>query len=215
VIKVAHFDRYRYALSLIAVGQYLFDSLLVDPHVDEGHISVYDCVHLSSLTYSFADIIDLTANVISYDIKDSVLILDTFLGFNEIYYYINLLTGEISEEMIIVDQVVTVLYPVNADDYFYEVGWNNRTFFDMSGIIFADMCIAYDGETHYLEIQGELPPTVEVHYSPLNRLVEVGSITVTAPFTSTLKYYEPIPDMTATLTIYEPIESSSESGPVA
>lgn len=71
---------------------------------------------------------------------------------------------------------------------------------DLSGILFADKTVVYDGEKHIIEIEGELPSGVTVAYSS-NNITNVGELEVVASFNDINNNYEEIPNMTATLTI--------------
>lgn len=83
------------------------------------------------------------------------------------------------------------------------VDWSiNPATYDMSGVAFNDMEVAYDGNWHEIVIEGELPNGVTVSYEN-NRRREVGSQTATAHFTGDESNYFPIPDKKATLTILE------------
>ncbi|MBR2343297.1 MAG: leucine-rich repeat protein [Clostridia bacterium] len=75
-----------------------------------------------------------------------------------------------------------------------------RAAYDISGILFPDKTVGYDGKSHTVSILGTLPEGVTVSYSGGNK-TEVGSYTVTASFTSSNANYLPIPDMTASLAI--------------
>lgn len=72
--------------------------------------------------------------------------------------------------------------------------------YDMAGIAFRSMSVAYDGTRHFLTIEGLLPEGVSATYFN-NGQVETGTYEVTAHFIGDTRNYEPIPDMTATLSI--------------
>ena len=71
--------------------------------------------------------------------------------------------------------------------------------YDMSGVKFEDLVIAYDGLPHYLKITGTLPDGVTVEITGEAGMLP-GSYVFTAKFTGDDEH-APIPDMTATLTI--------------
>ena len=71
--------------------------------------------------------------------------------------------------------------------------------YDMSGVKFEDLVIAYDGLPHYLKITGALPDGVTVEITGEAGMLP-GSYVFTAKFTGDDEH-APIPDMTATLTI--------------
>ena len=72
--------------------------------------------------------------------------------------------------------------------------------YDMSGVTFADRELTYTGETHSIEISGDLPEGVTVTYEN-NAQTTVGVYTVTAVFATTNADYHAPAEMTATLTI--------------
>ena len=72
---------------------------------------------------------------------------------------------------------------------------------DITGITFSDKEFAYDGEEHFLEIEGTLPNGVTVNYIG-NGQKEVGDYIVTASFSDSTGTYNVPNDMTAKLTIY-------------
>ncbi len=72
--------------------------------------------------------------------------------------------------------------------------------YDMSGVMFEDLKVVYDGEAHSIFIKGELPDGVSVSYEG-NGMTNVGEYTVTAHFTGDSENYQEIPDKTAKLTI--------------
>ena len=75
--------------------------------------------------------------------------------------------------------------------------------YNMSGVKFEDKTFQYDGKSHEILIQGNLPAGVQVSYSGNGR-TEAGVYTVTATFTfEDTEHYEAIAPMTATLTIEE------------
>lgn len=72
---------------------------------------------------------------------------------------------------------------------------------DMSGILFSDLIVIYDGSPHTLEITGELPEGVSVRYTE-NSLISAGQLTVVASFDmEDTVNYQPIPNMQALLTV--------------
>lgn len=77
---------------------------------------------------------------------------------------------------------------------------SEKDVYDMSGVVFADATVVYDGEVHSLVLSGNLPDGVTVSYQG-NGQVNAGEYTVTAKFTGDTDNYEPIPDMTAKLII--------------
>lgn len=81
---------------------------------------------------------------------------------------------------------------------FLIVGCNQKTY-DLSNVKFEDKTVIYDGNSHSILIQGELPTGVSVTYEN-NDQTEVGSYEVVAKFIGE-KGYKKIPNMTATLVI--------------
>ncbi len=75
----------------------------------------------------------------------------------------------------------------------------------ISGITFTNQTVAYDGNSHSLEINGTLPQGVSVKYflndQEFTGANNVGEYNVTAKFTSTNQNYTAPADMTAKLTI--------------
>lgn len=191
-----------YEITKLFSGQYEVGVCLVDLKLPEGKVSTYNlATHVIRTLDIDAEALK-TSRVVSTKIEDGNLIIDAFSGFKETIYYLDPLTGKTSNQHIDMDITVYYVSPTNGDNYFDDIGWQNRIFYDMSGIRFENKVYAYDGEEHALVISGELPEGVSVSYSA-NKLTEVGSIEVTASFRSSAKYYEPIPDMKATLTITE------------
>ncbi len=79
----------------------------------------------------------------------------------------------------------------------------------IAGISFTDQTFSYDGYTHFLFVQGELPSGVTVNYTG-NGKAAVGEYTVTATFSdSTGNYTLPEP-MTATMTIKRDSSGSAD-----
>ena len=81
-----------------------------------------------------------------------------------------------------------------------------RAKYDMSGITFESKEIAYDGQSHSLEISGTLPegvsaPTYSINGSASTSAIDAGEYKITATFSSTNPNYEAIPAMEATLKI--------------
>ena len=74
--------------------------------------------------------------------------------------------------------------------------------YDMSGVVFQNKSVSYDGEEKKIEIAGSLPSGVSVSYEN-NKLTNAGSVTATAIFTGDYLNYNLIENMTATLTIIE------------
>ncbi len=75
----------------------------------------------------------------------------------------------------------------------------NKNVYDMSGVVFNNLTVTYDGQPHGIEATN-LPDGVAVVYAG-NDKVNVGTYTVTAHFIGDSVNYEPIADMLATLTI--------------
>ena len=78
---------------------------------------------------------------------------------------------------------------------------NQKLTYDMSGVVFGDLTVPYDGLPHSIEATN-LPEGVTATYDG-NGQTEIGSYTVTAHFHGDSDKYEPIPDKTAELTITE------------
>jgi len=76
----------------------------------------------------------------------------------------------------------------------------SKATYDMSGITFEDMSIAYDGEIHTIVVKGTLPDGVRVRYIK-NGQTEIGEYLITAYFEGDYTNYYYIEPMTATLTI--------------
>ena len=74
----------------------------------------------------------------------------------------------------------------------------NKATYDMSGVVFADKAVTYNGSAFSIEATN-LPDGVTVSYEN-NGKTEPGKYTVTAKFTGSSNY-NAIPDMTATLTV--------------
>ena len=74
----------------------------------------------------------------------------------------------------------------------------NKATYDMSGVVFADKAVTYNGSAFSL-VATNLPDGVTVSYEN-NGKTEPGKYTVTAKFTGSSNY-NAIPDMTATLTV--------------
>ncbi len=72
--------------------------------------------------------------------------------------------------------------------------------YDMKGITFEGLTVPYDGKTHPLAIQGQLPKDVNVSYENNNQTT-AGEHIVIAHFTGDATNYNEIEDMKATLTI--------------
>ena len=75
----------------------------------------------------------------------------------------------------------------------------NKATYDMSGVVFNDNSVTYNGQAHNLLIEGNLPFGVSVSYENNNN-ANAGTYTVTANFTGDSNYNE-IQSKTATLTI--------------
>ncbi len=81
-----------------------------------------------------------------------------------------------------------------------------RAKYDMSGIKFESKEVSYDGKSHSLEIEGELPegvsgPTYYINGNKLSSAIDVGEYKVVATFATNNMNYEAIPNMEATLKI--------------
>ena len=70
--------------------------------------------------------------------------------------------------------------------------------YDMSGVVFADTTVTYDGASHSI-LATNLPNGVTASYTN-NGKTNTGEYTITATFTGNVNYHE-IPSQTATLTI--------------
>ena len=75
--------------------------------------------------------------------------------------------------------------------------------YDMSGVVFADTTVTYDGESHSI-LATNLPAGVTVTYEN-NEQTVVGTYTITANFAGDKDNYNAIPSQTATLTIAKAI----------
>lgn len=75
----------------------------------------------------------------------------------------------------------------------------NKAAYDMSGVVFADKAVTYNGESHSITATN-LPDGVTVEYTGNNQ-TNADEYTITATFTGDSANYEPIADKTATLTI--------------
>ena len=75
----------------------------------------------------------------------------------------------------------------------------NKATYDMSGVVFADKTVTYNGESHSITATN-LPDGVTAQYTGNNK-TNAGKYTITATFTGDSANYEPIADKTATLTI--------------
>lgn len=73
---------------------------------------------------------------------------------------------------------------------------------DITGITFSSETVVYDGQSHRLEVQGDLPEEVMVSYTN-NDHTEVGVYVVVAHFEDTSNRYNVPEDMEATLTIVQ------------
>ena len=75
----------------------------------------------------------------------------------------------------------------------------NKAAYDMSGVVFADKAVTYNGESHSITATN-LPNGVTAQYTGNNQ-INADEYTITATFTGDSANYEPIADKTATLTI--------------
>ena len=75
----------------------------------------------------------------------------------------------------------------------------NKAVYDMSGVVFADKTVTYNGQAHSIEATN-LPNGVTAQYTGNNQ-INAGEYTITATFTGDSANYEPIASQTATLTI--------------
>ncbi len=74
--------------------------------------------------------------------------------------------------------------------------------YDMSGVAFPDVEVAYTGKKITPELIGNLPSGVTVRFrSTPSTILEAGTYTVTASFSGDYVNYNSIPDMTATYTV--------------
>lgn len=85
----------------------------------------------------------------------------------------------------------------------------NKATYDMSNVIFEDLTVEYDGQTHSI-MATNLPTGVTATYTNNNQ-IEIGKYTVTAHFTGDGTNYNHIPDKTAVLTITTPIKNGITS----
>ena len=81
-----------------------------------------------------------------------------------------------------------------------------RAVYDMSGVVFEDKEVVYDGSSHSLVIKGTLPegvaaPTYTVNGKEASSATDADEYKVVAHFANNDPNYEPIPDMSATLKI--------------
>ena len=84
----------------------------------------------------------------------------------------------------------------------------SKATYDMSGVVFADSTVPYDGQSHSITATN-LPEGVTATYDN-NGQTNAGTYTITAHFTGDTTNYNPIPDKTAKLTIV-PLELSGIS----
>ncbi|MBQ7913762.1 MAG: InlB B-repeat-containing protein, partial [Clostridia bacterium] len=75
----------------------------------------------------------------------------------------------------------------------------NKATYDMSGVVFADKTVTYNGESHSITATN-LPDGVTAQYTGNNQ-VNAGEYEIKATFTGDSANYEPIESKTATLTI--------------
>lgn len=102
------------------------------------------------------------------------------------------------------EYIATVICPDNQnyntpDAIFIDIIIEKATY-DMSGIMFEDKTVKYDGLSHIIEISGELPLGVQVSYEKNNQR-NVGKYEAIAHFVGDGINYNLIPDKKATLTI--------------
>ena len=71
---------------------------------------------------------------------------------------------------------------------------------EVTGISFSSETVTYDGQSHHLEVKGELPEEVKVSYTN-NDQTEVGVYVIIAHFEDSSNRYNVPADMEATLTI--------------
>lgn len=81
------------------------------------------------------------------------------------------------------------------------LGGTRKQDYDMSGVVFKNFVVAYDGKAHSI-LATRLPEGVTAEYEN-NGQTKVGTYTVTAHFKGDEVHYNPIPDQTAILTIIE------------
>ncbi len=72
--------------------------------------------------------------------------------------------------------------------------------YDLSGVIFEDKTVYYDGNEHMIYVSGDIPEGVDVHYNQRGAIGE-GIYTITATFTVD---HKKIGEKSATLTILAP-----------
>ena len=72
--------------------------------------------------------------------------------------------------------------------------------YDLSGVIFEDKTVYYDGNEHMIYVSGDIPEGVDVHYNQKGA-IGIGIYTITATFTVD---HKTIGEKTATLTILAP-----------
>ena len=87
----------------------------------------------------------------------------------------------------------------------------NRLTYDMAGIQFNDIELDYDGEMHYIYIEGDLPEGVSVTYEN-NGKTKPGTYEVIAEFIGDPLNYNDIEDMVATITINRTEEQTNLYG---
>ena len=75
----------------------------------------------------------------------------------------------------------------------------NKAVYDMSGVVFADKTVTYNGQAHSIEATN-LPNGVTAQYTG-NKQINADEYTITATFAGDSANYEPIASKTATLTI--------------
>lgn len=75
----------------------------------------------------------------------------------------------------------------------------NKAIYDMSGVVFVDKTVTYNGESHSITATN-LPNGVTAQYTGNNQ-INADEYTITATFTGDSVNYESIADKTATLTI--------------
>ena len=98
-------------------------------------------------------------------------------------------------------QTVTVTYGGKTTTF--EVSVNKKTI-DMSGVIFENKTVTYNGQEQKIEIQGQLPEGVKVTYEGNNKII-AGTYEVTAKFEVNTEIYNEISNKKATLTIEKAI----------
>ena len=98
--------------------------------------------------------------------------------------------------------VITVLaeateeYQMDSTSFTLNV---KKAVYDMSNVIFADKKVTYDGASHSIEVEGDLPEGVKVRYTG-NSKTDAGTYEVKAIFTGDSNH-EKIKDMSAELII--------------